>query len=401
MGADTWGVHGTSRLGTGRRSGVRLVILGTMSLLSPLVGHSIDRDWSRLCVGWSPDPETLGSGAVNDGVLLADRFIVLAGLQGNAYQIVDILNRSVEAIPHPPWSSRALVPAIAPIDDKRALVVAIDTESADAACAILDLEIMMWSATSCPTAWNVPGRDRRARLTVTDGQVFVFDGVNDPAVLDLNTMRWRVLSYPVSGVSFLRHTQVAIDGSRILVVASGTGRGRAVTYDLRSGHSQNVPAIPEARWAWSAVAVPGGAMFLGGRDADHRPSRRAFIYRTVDDKWHPTSRMQRSRSDVAAVNLGDGRVLAVGGWDARLRRVFVDEIYELDDNEWYQSGVPCTPRSHPLVFATPTDVFLVGGQVATGTRAAEGLRIQAGFERSIERWTPGLEAEAPVMTEHE
>ena len=378
------------------------LMLATVSVLCPLAGYGIDRDqdpdWNRFCVGWSRDPEKLSNGGVNDGVMLADRFIVLAGVQGDAYQTVDVVNRTVEPIPPPPWSESALLPALARIDDRRVLFLAIDTESAKTACALYDVQSRNWSTANCPP-WTTSGRDRRVRLTETGGSVFAFDGVNNPGILNLETMQWSLLSYPISGISFARHTQVAIEESRILVVASGTGEGRSVIYDLRTGRLERGPNIPEGRWAWSAVALPSGAMFLGGRDADHRPSRRAYIYRSVEDKWHPTTRMEHSRSDLSAVSLGHGRVLAVGGWDARLRRVSIDEIYDLNDNEWYPSGVPCTPRYDPLVFATPTDVFLVGGRVATGTRAASGLRLQASFETSVERWSPGVNA--PAMSNEE
>lgn len=113
----------------------------------------------------------------------------------------------------------------------------------------------------------------------------------------------------------------------------------------------------DARAPWGrAVTAPGGAQceVIVSWSAE-----RADYPVLVDPPWSDTAAMVEFRSDFAAVKLGDGRVLAVGGGPAAA------ELYDPVTRTWAATGSLPSPASGLAAAPTANDgVLVVGGYVA-------------------------------------
>lgn len=134
---------------------------------------------------------------------------------------------------------------------------------------------------------------------------------------------------------------------------------------------------PSDRWTQMAPMVSGGrsqhaasmlsdyeVIVSGGLNSDLEVIDEALILDLKSNQWTMAPQLPRPRADHAMVKIGDGQVLAIGGWDHENEgRVLIDTIDRYDDNSksWVTETRIPTPRFHCGVTLMRDRLHIVGG----------------------------------------
>jgi hypothetical protein len=144
------------------------------------------------------------------------------------------------------------------------------------------------------------------------------------------------------------HNAVRLGDGRILIVGGdgpgGTFLASAEIFDPRTGEFTLTGSMAVARSSHTATLVPDGRVLVTGGHVGHQAELQihatAELYDPVRGTFSPTGSMSRVRHKHDAAPLPDGRVLIVGGADARDDRGAYDsaEAYDPDSGTFSPAG---------------------------------------------------------------
>ncbi|WP_434385734.1 Kelch repeat-containing protein [Melittangium boletus] len=169
--------------------------------------------------------------------------------------------------------------------------------------------------------------------------------------------------------------QVVLDDGRVLAAGGGGVFSPAHGTWRASGPGHT------ARTQAAAVRLGDGrVLVVGGATAAAEASTRAEVYVPRTRTWIRVEPMHEARVDAAAVVLADGRVLVVGGLDARRLPVRSAEVFEPTRGTWTRTGAPRATRrgAGTGVVLEDGDVLFVSGLQAERYSPASGTWREAG-----------------------
>lgn len=162
-------------------------------------------------------------------------------------------------------------------------------------------------------------------------------------------------------------TATRLADGRVLVVG-GLGSSAAEIYDPATGGWTAVASMSVPRAGHTSTLLPNGkALVTGGLDQmDCFPDCPVIVHQTAEiydpstDSWTLTAPLTTPRSSHTATDLGNGRVLLVGGFD--LSGVFsTSEIYNPMTNTWSARGSMLSHRSSHTATRLGNGMVLVAG----------------------------------------
>jgi hypothetical protein len=176
-------------------------------------------------------------------------------------------------------------------------------------------------------------------------------------------------------------TVLAVGDDRCITAGAVPGSERAEIYDPATDRWTAVGSLNKPRAAFALVPLAdGGAMVLGGLNADDEPFSSTKIYSPADRTWSDGPLMVRAGA-VDAVTLADGTVVAAQSGDT--------EILEPGAREWRRSTPP--PRT---AFVLGLEAGPGGSVIAIGERDDEDRGpLLLRFDPQRESWREFL---APV-----
>ena len=164
------------------------------------------------------------------------------------------------------------------------------------------------------------------------------------------------------------HTATLLQDGRVMVAGGVSGQdilSSSEIYDPNLGSWSATGAMATARGYHSAIRLPdgtvlvaGGATLIGGFAVTISSSE---IYDPATGSWTSTASMNVARSSFALVLLNNGKVMAIGGFDAQGRFVVACELYDPTTSTWSYTGALNTGRAS-LTFRSQV-VKLTDGRV--------------------------------------
>lgn len=245
---------------------------------------------------------------------------------------------------------------------------------------------------------NLPAVTMDDRIYLPGGLGRPFGGrvtLRDVAVYDPEANAWR----PGTPMPQPRHSAgAAVASGRLYVVGGFTRMGKAsgdvFVYDATTdAWSDGVP-VPTAGGAGAVVAVGGFVYAVGGYDPDSGSLDRNERFDPASGAWQSRARMPTPRNRFAAA-VADGKIYTFGGTqdsvDGRPGDVTlaVVEVYEPDQNRWYDGGRMPMPLRGAAAVTQGLYVYLFGG-VRTDTAGD--------LPEQIWRYDPGTDEWEPVPT---
>ena len=182
-----------------------------------------------------------------------------------------------------------------------------------------------------------------------------------------------------------------LDSGKVLVAGGGTGDSNLATaelYDPSTGTFAPTGSMSISRgWGGPGTGLVSGVAKLadgrvlvaGGVDATAVTAlATAEIYDPVSGTWSPTGSMASPRTNATYVTLGNGQVLALGGWSQisalTPTSVFLvgnplssAEIYDPDTGTWSPTGSLTTARGYAAASLLANgEVLVAAGSGSTG-----------------------------------
>lgn len=233
-----------------------------------------------------------------------------------------------------------------------------------------------------------------ALVALPDGSALVLGGFaveGGPTTrverLDPATRSWTVVGDTVDASSY--DVAAHLDDGRVLLagrelIPTGNTTSSEI-FDPGAGTSSRTgpQARPHSYCASLAKLADGRLLLTGGESEDPAagPSRDAFVpwldvaelFDPTLETWRVTRPMTSDRCAHTTVTIGDGTVLAAGGWyDTRAFHVASDtEIYDPVSETWSPAGSMTTCRAnHAAVVLEDGRVLVVGGEDHRGILAS-------------------------------
>ncbi|HEX6347302.1 DUF6603 domain-containing protein [Umezawaea sp.] len=307
------------------------------------------------------------------------------------------------------WSAAGTPPiAVAEADAVRltsgGVLVAGGADAAGApvaAVAVFDPVARTWAA---GTAALATARRRHTTTRLGDGRVVVTGGVGTAGgvlagveVFDPVTGTW---SAPATGLATARSGHRAVLVGKELLVAGGTSaRGAALAsaelLDPATLARTAVGSMAQARTGHAAVVLGTGKVLVVGGAVPTGEGERALasceLYDPATGTWTPTGDLAVPRKGHQATLLPDGRVLVTGG-DAvpavpyRVDSLAAAEVHDPKTGAWTRvDDLPGGGRSGHRCVRTPRGAVVVGG--VGGPRATAGFRDVVAFDPATGSWT--------------
>jgi hypothetical protein len=226
--------------------------------------------------------------------------------------------------------------------------------------------------------------DHTATL-LTDGRVLVAGGrtsdnggaVASAELYDPATGRWTATgTMPTAQAG---HLATLLAGGRVLVTSY---TGEALLYDPPTGTWSATGGMTTARRDYAATLLPDSRVLVsGGRDAREEMAP-PEIFDPGTGTWSSAGTMRVPRAGHTATLLSDGRVLVAGGYaagesESNPMGLLVDaEVYDPATNAWAATAPMLTRRSdHAAVLLGDGRVLVVGGTAVTDAVEAYDPRI--------------------------
>jgi len=216
-----------------------------------------------------------------------------------------------------------------------------------------------------------------AAVPLSDGRVLIAGGWTGPqttASIELYDPKART-SVDAGSLSRARAdiAAVVLNDGRVALIGGHDGRGPVADVDVFDPRTQRVapgPALAYARAAGGASVrlKDGRVLVVGGMEGqgDRRPSAAVEISDLSFKRWSPGGALTHARYKHAAVVLKDGRVLVIGGSDARDRQGKIGS-FEVSDPiaaAFAPAGAAVEPRfkiGSAVVVLGDGRVFIGGG----------------------------------------
>lgn len=247
-------------------------------------------------------------------------------------------------------------------------------------------------------------RSAHTATTLLDGRVLVTGGfAGSEAGLDSTEIFDPTFESFTPGPDLLEarlaHTATRLNDGRVLIVG-GLDNGRylasAELYDPTTDAFNETGPLHDARSGHAAVLLADGrVLIVGGVGAGWTFLASAEIYDPDSGIFTPTGSMQTARESHTATVLADGRVLVVGGHTGQRRALEIlasAEVYDLASGSFEVVGSLNTARhKHDAVLLADGRVLILGGADA---------RDEQGQFASAELFDPRTRTFAPTAAMH-
>ncbi|WP_104106187.1 kelch repeat-containing protein [Nocardioides sp. 616] len=181
------------------------------------------------------------------------------------------------------------------------------------------------------------------------------------------------------------HTMTALPGGDLLVAGGcdvdGCSHATASTFVLSGTGTTRAANLTDARDAHTAVQLGDGrVLVVGGFAGEGQPPlRSAEVFDPASGQWTRTGSLAQGRGGHAAALLGDGRVLVAGGWVAPSTYTDTTEIFDPGTGQ-FVPGPRLPQAADGLAAASLADgcALVVGGQVSSQIASGQAVTICPG-----------------------
>ena len=252
---------------------------------------------------------------------------------------------------------------------------------------IFDPATGAWTATPA----MVTAHYNHTATLLGDGTVLVAGGgagSSNPSITAAETYdpaarTWTATGAMAAGRQY--HAAVALDGTHVLVsgglgLANSFALATAEVYSLAAKAWTATGGLVNGRYSHTATLLNNGNVLVAGGTAMNYAINSAELYATnlaspATATWSATGAMAAARTTHAAVQLKDGSVMVVGGYDPMQGQSLAGvEIYAPGSGAWTATGSLGTPRSShtATVLADQLTVVVAGGTGGSGNSGVLG-----------------------------
>jgi large repetitive protein len=307
------------------RAGILWFVVVAALLIAPATAGALNQ------VSFSPGP-TMSTGRDYPGAarLPDGRVLVLGGYTtaGDYLDSTEIYDPATNSFsPGPTMPSKLYAPAVASLPDGMVLIAGGYDGGANTSSA--------WvfnpnTGTFSPVGSLHVARELANAAPLPDGRVLIVGGysnasesINSTEIFDPATNTFSVgPTYPQAAYGV---AAVPIAGNRVLTAGgydSHGGHYLSTAFAFAGSTFSPVGSLPFHNYAPAGAPLPGGrALLAGGYDETSADGylTSALIFDPVTGSFSSNgiSSLSHAREEAAAVELKDGRVLVVGGWDGQ------------------------------------------------------------------------------------
>jgi hypothetical protein len=190
----------------------------------------------------------------------------------------------------------------------------------------------------------------------------------------------------VAGAYWKEHGLIAVGGG---FVDDSHSTADLLLYDVGTGEWRPGPDLPGNRDHAALVAL-GDSLYLVGGFTTRLTGATADVWRlsAPDGTWQQVTSMHTERGALGATAI-HGRILAVGGVDARGGDLASTEWYDPVSDRWTRGPALSRTRQHLGVASRGDSVFAIGGRFPN-VASVERLRFVAGEPAGTWRRAPSL-----------
>jgi hypothetical protein len=187
------------------------------------------------------------------------------------------------------------------------------------------------------------------------------------------------------------HAALLLPDGDVLVVGGHASSATTERYDPDTDSWSPGPAMGVARTDFAATELADGRLLVtGGMNAGGMLVS-AEIYDPAADAWTPAADMSVARRIHALVTLRDGRVLAIGGASASGMSIGDTEVYAPATNDWTPTDSLAATRSHLTATLLPDGTVLAAG----GVEASSLLATAERYDPASGEWSPAAAMAVP------
>jgi len=155
-----------------------------------------------------------------------------------------------------------------------------------------------------------------------------------------------------------------------------------------SGSWSTVAPMPTARANLASATSSDGRIYaIGGYDANGASLATVEAYDSKANGWTAVASLPTARDALAAVTAADGRVYAIGGESSPSNGVTTVDVYDPHTNAWTAAAAMATAR-WGLTAATGSDgsIYVAGGCTGTPCDPAHFLNTVEAYNPSTNTW---------------
>jgi uncharacterized repeat protein (TIGR01451 family) len=245
-------------------------------------------------------------------------------------------------------------------------------------------------------------RDTHAVTRLADGRVFVAAGrtvgglaVGSAEVYEPRRRLWSAAGALASGRH--AHTATKLANGKVVVAGGydnsiGAPLASAQLYDPTLGTWGSAGSLATARSGAAAVRLPNGKVLVAGGDPQGLVNEPVLtsteLYNPDTNSWSAGASMAESRASLTLTLLGNGKVLAAGGYESSsldgVQAVASAELYDPGTNTWSPADSMAVPRFLHTATLLPDGKVLV-----TGGSNVDALSLQSAeiYDPLTNEWT--------------
>lgn len=200
------------------------------------------------------------------------------------------------------------------------------------------------------------------------------------------------------------HTETKLANGKVVVAGGydnsiGAPLASAQIYDPGAGNWGSAGSLATARSGAAAVPLPNGKVLVAGGDPQGLVSEPVLtsteLYDPNMNSWSPGASMGESRASLSLTLLGNGKVLAAGGYESSsidgVQAVASAELYDPTTDSWSDTDSMSVPRFLQTATLLPDGRVLVVGGSNVDALSLQSAEI---YDPVTSEWT----TVAPMVT---